>query len=33
MITQAEKCDKVKFFFEHKVKAVDLDKKELVVEL
>ncbi|PAV61097.1 hypothetical protein WR25_25337 [Diploscapter pachys] len=32
MITQAEKCDRVRFFFEHKIRSVDLDKKELVVE-
>ncbi|CAJ0590327.1 unnamed protein product [Cylicocyclus nassatus] len=31
MITQAEQCSKVKFFFEHKVRSVDLDKKELIV--
>ncbi|EYC36098.1 hypothetical protein Y032_0934g3107 [Ancylostoma ceylanicum] len=31
MITQAEKSSKVKFFFEHKVRSVDLDKKELIV--
>lgn len=32
MITQAEKCPNVKFFFEHKVKSVDYEKKHLVVQ-
>ncbi|CAP39652.1 Protein CBG23368 [Caenorhabditis briggsae] len=32
MITQAEKSPNVKFFFEHKVKSVDYDKKQLVVQ-
>ncbi|KAJ1360008.1 Kynurenine 3-monooxygenase [Parelaphostrongylus tenuis] len=31
MITQAEKKSKVKFFFEHKVQSVNIEKKELVV--
>ncbi|ETN69549.1 FAD binding domain protein [Necator americanus] len=31
MITQAEKSQNVKFFFEHKVGSVDLDKRELLV--
>uniref|UniRef100_A0A1I7WGS2 FAD_binding_3 domain-containing protein n=1 Tax=Heterorhabditis bacteriophora TaxID=37862 RepID=A0A1I7WGS2_HETBA len=31
LISKAEVCKKVKFFFEHKVRAIDLDKKELVV--
>ncbi|KAK6755838.1 hypothetical protein RB195_014305 [Necator americanus] len=31
MITQAEKSQNVKFFFEHKVRSVDLDKRELLV--
>ncbi|CAB3397140.1 unnamed protein product [Caenorhabditis bovis] len=32
MITQAEKCPNVKFFFEHKVKGIDYEKKELIVQ-
>ncbi|CAL2044731.1 unnamed protein product [Caenorhabditis brenneri] len=32
MITQAEKSPNVKFFFEHKVKSVDYEKKQLVVQ-
>ncbi|CAD6200189.1 unnamed protein product [Caenorhabditis auriculariae] len=32
MITQAEKCPNVKFFFEHKVKNVDVDKGSITVQ-
>ncbi|CAI2353930.1 unnamed protein product [Caenorhabditis sp. 36 PRJEB53466] len=32
MITQAEKSPNVKFYFEHKVKSVDYEKKQLVVQ-
>ncbi|KAK6017523.1 FAD binding domain protein, partial [Ostertagia ostertagi] len=31
LISQAESNEKVKFFFEHKVRAVDVDKKEMSV--